>query len=142
MARASALLASGTFVSRILGFLSAVVLATVVGTQSSGANTFALANQLPNSIYAIIAGGLLSAVLVPQIVRAGLHDDGGQRFVNKIVTLGLVAFLFAAIVATVAAPLLLLVLAAGSLLRDLQPSRRSTQRSQSVRSVHVGPRDQ
>ncbi len=106
LARSSALLASGTLVSRILGFASALVLAYVVGTQNAGANTFALANQLPNNIYAIIAGGLLSAVLVPQIVRAGLHADGGQLFINRLVTLGVVAFLGVAIVATLAAPLL------------------------------------
>jgi putative peptidoglycan lipid II flippase len=106
LGRASALLASGTFVSRILGFVSAWVLAQAIGTTGAGADTFAVANQLPNNIYAIIAGGLLSAVLVPQIVKAGLHDDGGQRFINRLVTIGLVVFVAAAIIATIAAPLL------------------------------------
>lgn len=104
LARSSALLASGTFVSRILGFVSALVLAFTLGTQNAAANAFALANQLPNNIYAIIAGGLLSAVLVPQIVRAGLHSDGGQSYINRIVTLGIVVFLAVAIAATFAAP--------------------------------------
>lgn len=106
IARASALLASGTLVSRILGFISGVVLAQTLGSYGTGANTFALANQLPNNIYAIIAGGLLSAVFVPAIVRASLHDDGGQRFINRLVTLGIVVFVVAAVVATVAAPVL------------------------------------
>ena len=106
IARASALLASGTLVSRILGFISGVVLAQTLGSYGTGANTFALANQLPNNIYAIIAGGLLSAVFVPAIVRAGLHDDGGQRFVNRLVTLGIVVFVAAAVLATLAAPVL------------------------------------
>jgi putative peptidoglycan lipid II flippase len=104
--RASALLASGTIVSRILGFASGIVLAQTLGSQGTGANTFALANQLPNNIYAIIAGGLLSAVFVPAIVRAGLHDDGGQRFVNRLVTLGILVFVVAAAIATLAAPAL------------------------------------
>lgn len=106
LGRASALLASGTFVSRILGFIGALVLARTIGIVGAGADTFTLANQLPNNIYAIIAGGLLSAVLVPQIVRAGLHEDGGQRFINRLVTLGVVVFLAAAALATVGAPLL------------------------------------
>jgi len=106
LGRSSALLASGTLVSRLLGFVSAAVLAQAIGLKGAGADTFALANQLPNNVYAIIAGGLLSAVLVPQIVKAGMHDDGGQRFVNRLVTLGLVVFVAAAVVATVAAPLL------------------------------------
>ena len=104
LGRASALLASGTIVSRVLGFVSAAILAQTIGTKGAGADTFAVANQLPNNIYAIIAGGLLSAVLVPQIVKAGLHDDGGQRFVNRLVTLGLAVFVLAAVAATLAAP--------------------------------------
>ncbi len=104
--RASALLASGTLVSRILGFISALVLAQAIGIVGGGADAFTLANQLPNNIYAIIAGGLLSAVLVPQIVRAGLHADGGAKFINRIVTLGAAVFLGAAIIATICAPLL------------------------------------
>ncbi|CAN5538236.1 hypothetical protein BH09ACT4_BH09ACT4_05550 [soil metagenome] len=104
--RASAALAAGTLVSRVLGFVSAAVLAWAIGPQNPGANAFALANQLPNNIYAIVAAGVLSAVLVPQIVRAGLHADGGQNFVNRLVTLGIVAFLLATVIATLCAPLL------------------------------------
>ena len=113
LARASAALASGTVVSRGLGFISAAVLAWTIGQQNQGANAFAIANQLPNNIYAIIAGGLLSAVLVPQIVRAAHHDDGGQRFVNRLITLGIVAFLAVTLLATLCAPLLV-TLYAGS----------------------------
>ena len=114
LGRASALLASGTIVSRVLGFVSAALLAQTIGTVGASADTFTLANQLPNNIYAIIAGGLLNAVLVPQIVKAGLHDDGGQRFINRLVTLGLVVFVVAAVAATVAAPLLVRLYAAQS----------------------------
>ena len=104
--RASAALAAGTLVSRVLGFVSAAVLAWAIGPQNPGANAFALANQLPNNIYAIVAAGVLSAVLVPQIVRAGLHADGGQAFVNRLVTLGVVLFVIATAIATLCAPLL------------------------------------
>src|SRR3712207_9529126 len=82
--RASALLASGTLVSRVLGFVKVIVLANTIGqVGSASANAFGLANQLPNNIYALIAGGVLGAVLVPQIVRASLGSDGGQAFLNK-----------------------------------------------------------
>jgi putative peptidoglycan lipid II flippase len=101
--RASVVLASGTIVSRVLGFISAVVLANTLGVDVASANTFTIANQLPNNIYAIIAGGLLSAILVPQIVRAGSHDDGGEKFINRVVTLGIVAFLVIAIAGTLLA---------------------------------------
>jgi putative peptidoglycan lipid II flippase len=106
LGRASVILASGTVVSRILGFISAIILARTLGTVGAGADTFALANQLPNNIYAIVAGGVLSAVLVPHIVKAGLEKDGGQSFINKIVTLGFVLFLAVAVLATLLAPAL------------------------------------
>jgi putative peptidoglycan lipid II flippase len=111
LGRASAVLASGTLVSRALGFVSAAVLAWTIGQTGQGANAFAIANQLPNNIYAIVAGGLLSAVLVPQIVRAAHHADGGQRFVNRLVTLGIVVFLAVTLLATLCAPLLVTVYA-------------------------------
>ena len=107
LGRSSMILASGTVVSRVLGFISAIILARTLGTVGAGADTFALANQLPNNIYAIVAGGVLSAVLVPHIVKAGLDKDGGQSFVNKIVTLGFVIFLAVAILATLLAPALI-----------------------------------
>ena len=103
LGRASVLLASGTIVSRLLGFVSALVLAAALGTYAVG-DVFALANQLPNNIYAIIAGGLLSAILVPQIVRAEKHADGGQLYINRLITLGIVAFLVIAVLATLLAP--------------------------------------
>jgi putative peptidoglycan lipid II flippase len=104
--RASAILASGTIVSRVLGFINAAVLARAIGVVGTGADSFSLANQLPNNIYSLVAGGLLSAVIVPQIVKAGLHDDGGARFINRLVTLGVAVFLPITIVAVLCAPLL------------------------------------
>ena len=86
--RASALLASGTIVSRILGFVKVIVFAQVIGQFGQGADAFTLANQLPNTVYVIGAGGVLTAVLVPQIVRSALHHDGGTAYINKLVTMG------------------------------------------------------
>ncbi|GAA1211426.1 murein biosynthesis integral membrane protein MurJ [Rhodoglobus aureus] len=111
--RASALLASGTLVSRILGFVSAIVLARTLGLFGTG-DTYAIANQLPKAVYAIVAGGILSAVIVPQIVRAALHKDGGQKFINRLVTLGIVVFLIITVAATFSAPLLVQVYARSS----------------------------
>ena len=103
--RASTILAAGTLVSRILGFVRALFLAAAIGQLGAG-DAFAVGNQLPNNIFALIAGGLLSAVLVPQIVRAASHDDGGQRYINRVVTLGIVLFALVTLAATLAAPIL------------------------------------
>ncbi|MET4159084.1 murein biosynthesis integral membrane protein MurJ [Agromyces sp. PvR057] len=105
--RASLFLASGTLVSRVLGFVKAIVLAGTIGVVGSiSADAFAVANGLPNTVYVIVAGGVLSAVLVPQIVRASAHADGGSGYINKLLTLAMVILLGATVVATAAAPLL------------------------------------
>lgn len=115
LGRASAMLATGTVVSRVLGFAKTAVLAFAIGQgASSVADAFAVSNQLPNTIYALVAGGLLSAVLIPQIVRASRGADGGQRYIDKIVTLGLVVFAAVTLVATLVAPFLVWVYATTS----------------------------
>jgi len=111
--RASAFLASGTLVSRVLGFISLIVLASAIGVNSAPGDTFALANQLPNNVYSLIAGGLLSAVIVPQIVKAGLHSDGGAAFINRVITIGLTVFVLVTIIATACAPLLVQLYGSG-----------------------------
>src|SRR4051812_13124137 len=114
--RASALLASGTVVSRVLGFVKAIVIADAIGNVASvSANAYAVSTAVPNSIYAIIGGGLLSAILVPQIVRASRAADGGNAYVNKLVTLGLTGFLVVSVLATIAAPLLVRLFATDKL---------------------------
>ena len=112
--RASALLASGTLVSRGLGFVNQAVLVWVIGVQNPAANAFSLANTLPTNIYALIAGGLTSAVIVPAIVRATKHDDGGQAFVSRLLTLAVTALLGITVLVTAAAPLLISLYASGA----------------------------
>jgi putative peptidoglycan lipid II flippase len=104
--RASLFLASGTVVSRILGFVKAAMLASAIGVTGASADAFTVANQLPNTVYVVVAGGVLSAVLVPQIVRAGLHADGGRAYINRLLTLALVVLVGITLLATLAAPLL------------------------------------
>lgn len=108
--RASVFLASGTIVSRLLGFVKAIAVAGTIGVVgSAGGDAFAVANGLPNTVYVIVAGGVLSAVLVPQIVRAGAHADGGSAYINKLLTLALVILAVATVTATALAPLLTLL---------------------------------
>ncbi|MET0590116.1 MAG: lipid II flippase MurJ [Naasia sp.] len=106
--RASAFLASGTIVSRVLGFVKAILLAQAIGVVGSrSADAYTASTYVPSSIYAIIGGGLLSAVLVPQIVRASRGGDGGAAYINKLVTVALVLFAAVTVLATLSAPVLI-----------------------------------
>ncbi|MET0976497.1 MAG: lipid II flippase MurJ [Leifsonia sp.] len=102
--RASAFLASGTIVSRVLGFVKLIILARVIGQFGQGTDAFALANQLPNTVYVIVAGGVLTAVLVPQIVRSAVHSDGGAGYINKLLTVAIVILAVTTLAATLLVP--------------------------------------
>lgn len=106
VARSSVVMAVGTIVSRILGFVRAVLLAAVIGVTTDAADAFGVANQLPNNVYAIIAGGVLNAVLVPQLVRARQHADGGQGYIDRFVTLAITVFFVVTLLVTISAPVL------------------------------------
>ena len=68
-ARSSAIMAAGTLVSRILGFVKTILLTVAIGSLSTVGDVFETANTLPNLIYVLVAGGVFNAVLVPQIIR-------------------------------------------------------------------------
>ncbi|MDL9978016.1 murein biosynthesis integral membrane protein MurJ [Microbacterium candidum] len=109
--RASALIGAGTLASRATGLLRSVVLVTALGAAAS-ADSFNVANSLPNAIYMIVSTGILTAVIVPQIVKASRAEDGGRAFISKLFTLGTVILLVVAVVATAFAPLLVRLYAA------------------------------
>ena len=107
VAKSSLVMASGTIASRILGFIRTVVLALTIGVTTDAADAFGVANQLPNNVYAIIAGGVLSAVLVPQIVKARSHKDDGLGYIDRLLTLAITVFALVTVAATLAAPFLI-----------------------------------
>ncbi|MBN9170251.1 MAG: virulence factor MviN, partial [Microbacterium sp.] len=102
--RASVMIGAGTIVSRLTGFLRNIALVAVLSSVGAAGDAFTVANQLPNNIYAVISTGLLTAVIVPQIVRAGTHADGGRAFISKLFTLGTVVLLVTTAVAVALAP--------------------------------------
>jgi putative peptidoglycan lipid II flippase len=97
-------MAIGTATSRGTGFLRTVVIASVIG-EAGVANAYAVANTVPNALYDLLLGGILSAVIVPLLVQAA-HDDGddGQAYAQRLVTIVTVVLTAIAILAVVLAP--------------------------------------
>ena len=111
--RSSALMASGTLVSRITGLVRSVLLIAAIGSAAGGVSgAFQTANTLPNTVYNLLAAGVFDAVLVPQIVRA-LKSRGGDAYVNKLITLAGTILFGVTFVAMVLSPLLVVVTASG-----------------------------
>ncbi len=106
IARSSAIMAAGTFVSRILGLVRTVLLAAALGKTAAAFNIFDTANTLPNMIYLLLAGGVINAVLVPQITRALKHADGGKAYTDRLLTLALSILAAVTIVLMAASPVL------------------------------------
>lgn len=104
VARSSMLMASGTIISRVLGFVRTILLAAAIGVTTDAADAFGVANQLPNNVYAIIVTGLLNAVLIPQLVKARSNKDGGKGYVDRLLTLILTVFFVVTLAVTIAAP--------------------------------------
>ncbi len=77
-ARSSAIMAAGTLVSRILGFVKTILLTVAIGSLSTVGDVFETANTLPNLIYVLVAGGVFNAVLVPQIIKAVKHKTAAH----------------------------------------------------------------
>ena len=99
----SIVMASGTAVSRGLGLVRNILLVAVVGGATGPiADAFDIANKIPNILFAVIAGGMLNAVIVPQVVRAYRSPDG-QEYLDKLLTLAGSVLLVITLVCTMGA---------------------------------------
>ena len=78
-------MALGTILSRITGFFRAVLGVAVLGTALL-ADTYNVANTMPNILYNLLVGGALTAIFVPQLVRSFSDSDGGEGFASRLVT--------------------------------------------------------
>jgi putative peptidoglycan lipid II flippase len=102
--RSAAVMAAGTVLSRLLGFVRIALLAAAIGTALRG-DIFTAANTIPNSLYILLAGGVFNTVLVPQLVRAiKNHDDGGRDFTNRLLTFGFVVLAIVTVGCVLLAP--------------------------------------
>lgn len=102
-ALSSAIMAAGTLVSRVLGFVKTFLITIALGSATAVGDVFEIANTLPNLIYVLVAGGIFNAVLVPQIIKAAKHDDGGSDFVSRLMTLAITGIFAVALVVVVCA---------------------------------------
>jgi putative peptidoglycan lipid II flippase len=111
---ASALMAAGTATSRVLGFFRLMLLVYLFGNGTRQAEMFTIATTVPNSMYILLAGGVLNTVLVPQIVRAIRGDaDRGEAYTNRIMTIGLIALGLITLLLTFAVPAIVWLYSAG-----------------------------
>ncbi|WP_245899828.1 murein biosynthesis integral membrane protein MurJ [Geodermatophilus normandii] len=104
--RAAGTMAVATLVSRVTGLLRTMVLAAAlgVGLVNDAYNT---ANTLPNIVYELLLGGVLTSVIVPLLVHAQERDrDGGVGYAQRLSTVAVAGLVVVTVVAVAVAPLL------------------------------------
>jgi putative peptidoglycan lipid II flippase len=107
--RSGAIMALGTITSRVTGFLRTAVLVVALGTAALG-DAYNVANTVPNIVYDLLLGGILTSVIVPLIVQSREHDQRyGEQYEQRLFT-GAVIFLGGlTVVAVLLAPVLISV---------------------------------
>ncbi|WP_416382293.1 lipid II flippase MurJ [Nocardia transvalensis] len=104
--RSTGSIAIATLISRITGFGKQLLLLTVLGPAIASA--FTVASQIPTMVEQLVLGAVLTAFVVPTLVRAEKEDaDGGAAFIRRLVTMAFVVLATAALLCTAAAPLLI-----------------------------------
>jgi putative peptidoglycan lipid II flippase len=104
--RTAGTMAVATLISRITGLIRTMVLAAAlgVGLVNDAYNT---ANTLPNIVYELLLGGVLTSVVVPLLVHAQERDkDGGTAYAQRLATIAVTFLVAVTVVAVLAAPLL------------------------------------
>lgn len=103
--RDSGSIAVATLVSRITGFAKVLMLAAVLGPEIASA--FTSASLIPNMIAELVLGAVLTAIVVPTLVRAEQEDfDGGRAFVRRLVTAAFTVLATATTLTLIATPIL------------------------------------
>ena len=102
LARSGVAMASGTLASRITGFLRTVVIAAALGRLGDAYN---VANTIPNILYDLLLGGVLSSIVIPLLVQAA-HDDGddGTVYAQRLLTMVATVLTVVAVVGVLLAP--------------------------------------
>jgi putative peptidoglycan lipid II flippase len=103
LVRSSGVMAIGTLASRLTGFLRTVVQVAALGVVALSVS-YNNANTLPNVVYNLAIGGILTSVIVPLLVNASKRDrDRGEAYDQRMFTLVTLALLVITVVATLAA---------------------------------------
>jgi putative peptidoglycan lipid II flippase len=111
----SAIMAAGSLVSRLIGFVRTALLGMTLGAAAgSVGDAYTTAYMLPGQIYELLLGGILSSVLVPMLVRRRKAEpDGGQAYTQKLLTVAVASLGVATLLAVAAAPLFTAIYASG-----------------------------
>ncbi|RZU31610.1 murein biosynthesis integral membrane protein MurJ [Blastococcus saxobsidens] len=126
VAGAAALIAVLTVVARLAGFGRTLVFTNTVGADSTG-DTYLAANNVPNIVFEVVAGGALASLVVPMLAGGIAAGDREQVRRTASALLGWTLLLLvplAVLVAFFAEPIARLLLGGGSSSAEVQLASR------------------
>ncbi|MDR2109195.1 MAG: murein biosynthesis integral membrane protein MurJ, partial [Coriobacteriales bacterium] len=105
VARSTALMAVATLTSRATGLIRTWAMAVALGNTLI-TSSYQVANNLPNIIYELVAGGLLAAAFVPLYIlqTEKFGRAGGDRYASNLLNLAIIILGALSIAATLFAP--------------------------------------
>jgi putative peptidoglycan lipid II flippase len=104
--RTAGTMAVATLISRVTGLVRTMVLAAALGVGAVN-NAYNTVNTLPNIVYELLLGGVLTSVIVPLLVHAQERDrDGGTAYAQRLLTIAMAGLTVVTAVAILAAPVL------------------------------------
>lgn len=105
--RSGAVMAVGTIASRLSGFLRTAMLTVAFGTHELG-DVYNTANTVPNIVYDLLLGGILTSVIVPLIVRARERDRAyGEEYEQRLFSIAVIFLAALTVIAVLLAPVLI-----------------------------------
>ncbi|MCL5958970.1 MAG: murein biosynthesis integral membrane protein MurJ [Chloroflexi bacterium] len=105
----NALIVMGALIiSRVLGLIREMVIAALFGT-SGQYDAYVAAFRIPDTLFLLVIGGALSSAFIPVFVSHLSKDDNEEawRLASSILTITLLVFVVAAILAAILAPQLI-----------------------------------
>lgn len=99
--QSSAVIGVGTALSRLTGFLRVAAVLYALGVTTVG-GVYGYSNEIPNMVYELLLGGVLTATLVPQFVRHFQRSDDDA--VSAVFTVAMLAVLAVTVIGIVLAP--------------------------------------
>ena len=108
VAKSTALMSAATLISRMTGLVRTWAMAFALGN-SMITSAYQVANNMPNVVFDLVAGGLLGAAFIPVfLLEKERHGEkGGNDFANNLLNLTIIVLGLLSIVSSIFAPQLI-----------------------------------
>ena len=108
VAKSTALMSAATLISRVTGLVRTWAMAFALGN-SLITSAYQVANNMPNVVFDLVAGGLLGAAFIPVYLleKEKKGEQGGNAFANNLLNLTIIVLGLLSILSSIFAPQLI-----------------------------------